>query len=246
MSPPLLRMDLFDRQWATYRTVVDHDLMEHRQLTGAIQAAIQAWLDGRDGGTGLPRMVDLGCGDLGVLAPLLRTLPLGFYTGLDLCAQVLPKAEATLGPVAFPCQWKRQDLMDWAEADPGPEPVHLLHSSFALHHLCDADKLRFLQLAHRQLSPDGMFLWADVFRESGEAREDYLERYVERIHTTWTPLDSGQKQQVIDHITTCDFPADWEAIAHQAEAAGWRWEWIWQGSHQAEALALLTPSTSGT
>jgi len=195
MSPPLLRMDLFDRQWATYRTVVDHDLMEHRQLTGPIQAAIQAWLDDRYEGAGLPRMVDLGCGDLGVLAPLLRNLPLGSYAGLDLGAEVLPKAEATLGPVAFPCQWTMQKLMDWAAADPGPEPVHLLHSSFALHHLCDPDKLRFLQLAHRQLSPDGMFLWTDVFRESGEAREDYLERYVERIHATWTPLTRARSSR---------------------------------------------------
>lgn len=240
------RMDLFDRQWVTYRTVVDHDLMEHRQLTGAINAAIHAWLAGRDAGAERPRMVDLGCGDLGVLAPMLRNLPLGCYAGLDLCAEVLPKAKATLGPVAFACQWQTQDLMDWAAAEPGPEQVHLLHSSFAVHHLSDGDKLRFLQLAHRQLAPDGMFLWADVFREPGETREDYLERYVERIHTTWTPLDSDQKQQVIDHITTSDFPADREAIAHQAAASGWRWEWIWQGAHRAEALALLTPATSGT
>ncbi|MEX1323678.1 MAG: class I SAM-dependent methyltransferase, partial [Synechococcaceae cyanobacterium] len=162
-------MDLFDRQWVTYRTVVDHDLMEHRQLTGAINAAIHTWLAGRDAGAERPRMVDLGCGDLGVLAPMLRNLPLGCYAGLDLCAEVLPKAKATLGPVAFACQWQTQDLMDWAAAEPGPEQVHLLHSSFAVHHLSDGDKLRFLQLAHRQLTPDGMFLWADVFRDPGEA-----------------------------------------------------------------------------
>lgn len=161
---------------------------------------------GRVAGAELPRMVDLGCGDLGVLAPMLRNLPLGFYAGLDLSAQVLPRAKATLGSVAFACQWKTQDLMDWAAAEPGPEQVHLLHSSFALHHPADADKLRFFQLAHRQLAPDGMFLWADVFRDPGEAREGYLERYVERIHAAWTPLDAGQKQQVIDHSTTCDFP----------------------------------------
>ena len=46
-----------------------------------------------------PRMVDLGCGDLALLAPLLRRLPLGSYTGLDLTAQVLPLAQQGLGDV---------------------------------------------------------------------------------------------------------------------------------------------------
>ncbi|MEO1002638.1 MAG: class I SAM-dependent methyltransferase [Cyanobacteria bacterium J06638_7] len=236
-------MDLFDRQWSTYRTVVDSNLMEHRELTAAINGAIHAWLAGREEGAPRPNLVDLGCGDLGFLAPLLRGLPLGSYLGLDLCAQVLPRAEATLGAVVFPCQWRHQDLLSWATAEPGSEPVQLLHSSFALHHLCAADKLRFLRLSRRHLAADGLFLWADVFREPGESRQSYLARYSERVLAAWSPLSADQKAQLINHISTFDFPADRVAIQRDAQACGWRWQWIWQGRHQAEALALLTPAT---
>lgn len=40
--------EMFIRSWTTYRLVVDHDLMEHRELTAALAAAIHAWLAQRD------------------------------------------------------------------------------------------------------------------------------------------------------------------------------------------------------
>jgi SAM-dependent methyltransferase len=235
-------MDFFDRQWATYRAVVDHDLMQHRALTAALGEALEAWLAARPAGAAPPRMVDLGCGDLAVMAPLLRRLPLGSYLGVDLSAPVLPRAANALGPVPYPCRWREQDLLAWAEAEPGPEPVDLLHSAFAIHHLGDDDKARFLRLCRRHLAPDGLFLWADVFRPPGEERPAYVARYVGRIRSGWGVLTPEQQQPVIDHLSQFDFPPDREAIRRVAEACGWRWQWLWQGDHRAEALALLTPA----
>jgi len=235
-------MDLFDRQWATYRAVVDHDLMQHRSLTAAVSQALEAWLAGRPTGAPGPRLVDLGCGDLAVLAPLLRRLPLGSYLGLDLSAAVLTRAQAALGPVPYPCRWREQDLLAWAEAEPGSEPVDLLHSAFAIHHLSDDDKARFLQLARRHIAPQGLFLWADVFRPPGEPLEAYRARYVQRIRSGWRALNSAQQQPLIDHLNRFDFPADRDIIPAVAEASGWQWQWLWQGDHQAEALALLRPA----
>jgi SAM-dependent methyltransferase len=195
-------------------------------------------------------MVDLGCGDLGVLAPLLRRLPLGSYLGLDLSAPVLPRAAAALGPVPYPAAWRIGDLLAWAEAEPSGVPAHgrgepsvdLLHSAFAVHHLTDDDKARFLRLCRRRLAPGGILLWADVFRESGESREDYVARYVQRIRNGWDALQPEQRQQVIDHLSQFDIPADRDAIQRTAEVNGWRWQWLWQGTHRAEALAMLTPA----
>ena len=81
-----------------------------------------------------PSLVDLGCGDLGLLAPLLQTLPLGHYTGLDLCAEVLPLAQAALRQAPFPQSWLAEDLLSWANA-PQAQAVEVIHSSFAVHHL---------------------------------------------------------------------------------------------------------------
>jgi SAM-dependent methyltransferase len=178
-------MDFFDRQWSTYRAVVDHDLMQHRALTAALGQALETWVAARPAGSAPPRMVDLGCGDLAVMAPLLRHLPLGSYLGVDLSAPVLPRATAALGPVPYPCRWRKQDLLAWAEAEPGPEPVDLLHSAFAIHHLSDDDKARFLRLSRRHLAPQGLFLWVDVFRPPGEDRQSYVARYVGRIRSGW-------------------------------------------------------------
>ncbi len=236
-------MDFFDRQWSTYRAVVDHDLMQHRALTAALGEALEAWLAARPAGSAPPRMVDLGCGDLAVMAPLLRRLPLGSYLGVDLSAPVLPRAAAALGPVPYPCQWLDQDLLAWAEAEPGPEPVDLLHSAFAIHHLSDDDKARFLRLCRRHLAPNGLFLWADVFRPPGEDRPAYVARYVDRIRRDWAVLAPEQQQPVIDHLSQFDFPPDRDAIRRTAEACGWTWQWLWQGDHRAEALAALTPAT---
>lgn len=236
-------MEFFERQWASYRAIVEHDLMEHRGVAAATATALEEWLARRAPQAPAPLLVDLGCGDLALLGPLLRRLPLGSYTGLDLAGVVLPLARQALGPVSYPCHWLEENLLTWAETpDPGAARVDILHSAFAIHHLDDAQKTTFLKGARRRLSPDGLFVWTDVFREAGEARQAYLERYVDRIRSGWSPLTAEQQDHVIGHLCSCDIPADRAAIAAAAEAAGWSWRWVWQGAHHAEATAVLTPA----
>jgi hypothetical protein len=230
---------LFERQWTTYRTVVSHDLMEHRALATATAAALERWLARRPAHTPAPVLVDLGCGDLAQLAPWLRGLPLASYTGVDLAAAVLPLAEKALGTVAYPCRWQEGDLLSWIQ-QPGA-PIDILHTAFAVHHLADDAKATFLQAARRRIAADGLILLADVFREPGEALAPYRERYCQRMGG-WKVLSPEQRVQVIEHVSQFDQPADREAIAAAARDAGWHWQWAWQGSHQAEALAVLTPA----
>lgn len=235
-------MEFFNRQWACYRAVVEHDLMEHRAVAAATATAIDGWLAARDGQAAPAVMVDLGCGDLALLAPLLRRLPLGSYTGLDLAEVVLPLARQALGSVPYPCQWLEGDLLDWATGEPAGDSVDILHSAFAIHHLDAAQKAAFLAAARQRLNPGGIFVWTDVFREPGETREAYVERYVRRIRTGWEPLSTEQQDQVIHHLSQCDIPADRAEIQVAAERAGWHWRWSWNGAHHAEATAVLTPA----
>jgi len=234
-------MDFFDRQWSSYRAIVEHDLMEHQAVAAATAAAIERWLTACGGDAPAPTMVDLGCGDLALLAPLLRRLPLGSYTGLDLAAMVLPLAQAALGAVPYPARWQEGDLLAWAQ-ESAAQSADILHSAFAIHHLDDGGKARFLRAARRRISPDGLFLWVDVFREPGECRTAYIARYVERIQAGWQPLTPEQQEHVISHLSRFDIPADRDAIAATARACGWSWHWAWQGSHNAEAMAVLTPA----
>jgi cyclopropane fatty-acyl-phospholipid synthase-like methyltransferase len=236
-------MDFFERQWGTYRTVLSHDLMEHRAVEQATATALEHWLGARPPEASPARMVDLGCGDLALLAPLLRRLPLGSYTGVDLTAAVLPLAEQNLGVVPYPVHWEAGDLLQWANTaqESSAKPVEILHSAFAIHHLTDPQKASFLQAARACIADNGLFLWVDVFREPGETREAYLARYSARVQG-WTALEGPQQEQVIQHLSQCDIPADREAIVEVARQAGWHWRWSWQGRHQAEAMAVLTPA----
>jgi len=240
-------MDFFERQWSSYRAIVEHDLMEHRAVASATAAAIDNWLAARPADAGAPHLVDLGCGDLALLAPLLQRLPLGSYTGLDLAAVVLPLAQQALGPVPYPCHWLEGDLLAWAQGQlasgsAGPS-ADIIHSAYAIHHLDDAAKVTFLQAARSRISPHGLFLWVDVFREPGESCEAYIARYRQRIAAGWHQLTQEQQEHVTSHLSSYDIPADREAIATAARAAGWQWRWAWQGGHQAEAMAVLTHST---
>ena len=245
-------MDLFDRQWATYRSIVEHDLMEHRAVAEATGAAIDRWLAARPAQAEAPRMVDLGCGDLALLAPTIRRLPLASYTGLDLSAAVLPLAQRALEGAPYPCHWLEADLLSWAEARvravqeqaqaESTAATDILHSSFAIHHLEDSAKQAFLRAARQRIAPGGLFLWVDVFREPGEARQAYVQRYRRRVESDWLVLSAEQQEQVISHFSSFDHPADRAAIQTAAEAEGWKWHWAWQGAHRAEALAVLTPA----
>ncbi|MFZ9318940.1 MAG: class I SAM-dependent methyltransferase [Vulcanococcus sp.] len=239
-------MDLFAQQWGTYRAVVEHDLMEHRAIAAATAAVLEEWLARRSPADPAAQMVDLGCGDLAQLAPLLRRLPLGAYTGLDLTPQVLPLAQRALGPVTYPCQWIEGDLLRWASdgscdgSRDGDPQVDIIHSAFAIHHLSEQEKQQCLEALRGRIAPGGLFIWVDVFRNPGESREAYLQRYQARIASSWPQLSEQQKEQVSSHLAACDHPADRLAIAELAEATGWRWRWAWSGRHQAEAMAVLT------
>lgn len=90
-----------------------------------------------------------------------------------------------------------------------------------------------------RLAPGGLLLIADVFREPGEARAAYLQRYIHRIRTRWSSLAPHLQDHVIDHLSGSDFPAERDGFVAMAAEAGWQAHWIWCGSHQAEALVAL-------
>lgn len=233
-------MDLFERQWDIYRSVVDHDWMEHRGFTAACADALQSWMAAHPERHGHARLADLGCGDLALMGPVFQALPLGSYVGVDLTEQVLPMARISLETAAFPSRFICADVTDFIEST--GEDFDLVHAALVLHHLRDADKVRFLAALRGRIRPQGAFLWADLFCEPGESRPDYASRYAARIRRDWRAIGEEEREAIVAHMFTYDHPADRVAIMAAAGQTGWRWEWLWQGHHQAEAVALLTPA----
>jgi cyclopropane fatty-acyl-phospholipid synthase-like methyltransferase len=235
-------MDFFENQWCTYKTIVQHDFMHHQALVGAVEQVLKHYFDGAPSEHS-PHFVDLGCGDADPLVAVLRDLPLGSLLGLDMAATVLPLAAEALGEVAYPCHWIQGDLLDWATAvTPQTNPVDILYSSFAIHHLDGESQEVFLAGARQKINPSGIFLWADIFREPGESVDDFRLRYTQRMTNHWgSALQPQQLAHACFHVSHYDLPADRGAIGTTARKHGWALNWIWNGPDKAEALAVLTP-----
>jgi SAM-dependent methyltransferase len=233
LSPESLA--LFERSWQSYHRVVAADLMEHAGLLQGLAGCLGVFMDGW--GPAPLTMADLACGDLTTLEPLLRSLPLTAFMGLDAAATALPLARARMAGWEVPCHWLQDDLLHWA-GQPA-ERYTVISCLFGLHHLDDPDKQRFLEQVRGRLAEGGLLLIGDVFREPGEDRQTYVQRYVRRIRQQWTSLEPALQDHVIAHLTSSDYPAARDGFTAMAEAAGWRAEWIWRGSHQAEALLAL-------
>jgi 2-polyprenyl-3-methyl-5-hydroxy-6-metoxy-1,4-benzoquinol methylase len=232
-------MEFFERQWRTYRDVVDHDWMEHRGITTAATDALRSWMAAHPERQGKARLLDLGCGDLALMGPVFGGLQLGSYVGVDLTEQVLPLARTALGRSPFEISFQHADISTFIATQ---RDIDLVHASLVLHHLDDDQKAAFLTGLREVVRPDGTFVWADVFRAPDESRDAYVARYAERIRRDWSAIDEADREAIVTHMSTFDFPADREAIVETAAKAGWDWQWLWQGHHQAEAVALLRPA----
>ncbi|TFJ86682.1 hypothetical protein NSK_001771 [Nannochloropsis salina CCMP1776] len=309
-------LQLFEHAWQAYRKLVDNDYMEHSALTTAIALILPTLLPSPCPVTGKKEawMADLGCGDLGLLAPMLRPLPLAGFIGVDATAEVLPlaarrlnaRAESLQARPPWPCEWVCADLLEWSEKrrdvmrgisggvgdaqgrvsfflskeedgrtghrhvegkaegretvaeedgctvrkdagggcsglplSPVPRYLNVVSSLFALHHLSDSGKQRALTALRACVAPGGSMLVADIFRQDGEERELYLERYEARSRE-WTALTEEERELITEHVRSSDFPSERSAFERMAKEAGWAGvRWLWEASHAAEALVLL-------
>jgi SAM-dependent methyltransferase len=228
-------LSLFERSWQSNHRVVAADLMEHAGLLRALVAHLECFVTGW--GPAPLSMADLACGDLTTLEPLLRALPLAAFTGVDAAMTALSLARARMTGWAVPCHWVQDDLLRWAEQQGDLHAV--ITCLFGLHHLADPDKQRFLERAAGRLAPGGVLLIGDVFREPGEERPAYVQRYVRRIREQWSDLAPELQDHVVAHLESSDYPAARDVFTAMAQAAGWRIAWIWAGHHWAERLAVL-------
>lgn len=205
--------EIFD-VWDTYKKVVDNDFMFHRALSEDVERALRTRFNGR-----AFSMLDLGCGDASVLAPILMRVPPTSYRGVDLSERALELARVNLA--GLPC------LADLAHGDmlsavSGAKTYDVLHSSFVLHHLSTDQKAEFFKRAAGALAPEGMLLLVDTVRDEDESRDDYLRRYLGWIESEWAGITSAEKEAIFEHITTSDWPEPVSILDAQARAAGWR------------------------
>ena len=188
---------VFTDNWNVYQKIVQHNYMHHEGF--AAQTAT-VWKE-----LSPASVLDIGCGDAGTMLPLLLEYPETAFTGYDLSGHALKLAASNLEAIPNSIQLREGDMLSLLEQE--PEKLNMIHSSFAIHHLPDSDKQQLFAACYEHLLPGGMFLYTDVFRQSGQSREEYIAEYFRFVDASWPGMEAWEKQIVYDHVQEYDFPA---------------------------------------
>jgi SAM-dependent methyltransferase len=198
----------FRDAWHVYRDVVDHNYMFHRELSAGTGEVLRERFGTRP------------CGDASQSLRALEGVRIDAYHGCDLSEAALTQARANLQQrVAHPVLECR-DLLATMVGLQGSFDV--VFTSFAVHHLGQADKGRFFSEARRLIKGDGLLVLIDVVRDEGDDRSRYLDSYMNHARTHWRALDAADFQLVEDHVRTHDFPETLDTLSRLAADAGFR------------------------
>lgn len=199
-------------EWRVYEKLLIHDYMDHKTFFGRLQQEITRRFQRPI------RILDLGCGDLTPMLPLLHAVPVSRYVGIDESEGALAIAAVRLSALNLPGELINGDLVE--ELETLTDPFDLVVASFSLHHLADsAEKLRSLKAIESHLVADGMFAMIDVFCAEQEPRSDYVVRWIAHADKRYEALQSEEKQLLFDHVRARDNPLSethWKSLAEQA------------------------------
>ena len=230
--------DQLFEEWQVYEKLVTHDYMDHRAFFNRLQAEIMARFERP------VAILDLGCGDLSPILPMLANLSLSKYAGIDESDAALALAERRLKSLRVPGRLIKGDLLAKLAELKGPFDIIL--ASFSLHHLVDpADKRRTLAAARQLLAADGLFALIDVFSAEAESRDQYLERWIEHADHRYVELHSDEKELLFKHVRARDFPVsqiEFQAIGRQAGLESF--EVLLEDSAKLNALVTFSQNSS--
>lgn len=255
-------LELFQNSWITYRTVVNADLMEHKSMTQKLSDAINSWINDRalDGTSPSSpiSIADLGCGDLALLGPVYKSLPLKLFCGVDMSLSALSHArlafagqsDISTSEATTSTAWLNDDILSWAKtiemgSDDETRCVQkfdIIVCAFSVHHLDDDDKTKILTaLVSNKLNKGGVILMADIFRIGNEDRDEYIERFRSHIEANWNVISPDQKIEVVKHVTENDFPASLQHFMSDiAPSCGLNCDLLWSDTADFEKLLKLT------
>jgi ubiquinone/menaquinone biosynthesis C-methylase UbiE len=205
--------DTLFEEWRVYEKLLIHDYMDHRVCFDRLAREITTRFDRP------VTILDLGCGDLTPIRTLLAKVPVAHYVGIDESEVALSIARARLEEDAVPGQLVQNDMRDaLATLD---HSFDIIIASFSLHHLANPDEKQAVFAACVPLlSSDGFLAIIDVFSESLEPRDHYIERWIRHADQCYSALAPEEKQLLFDHVRARDFPVSLAHCRMLGEAAG--------------------------
>lgn len=197
----------FFQGWQLYQSVVQNNLMEHRQIGTALRSVFESLEPGFS-------VLDLGCGDSSMAIKALEGLRVSSYTGVDLTAPALEIARANFRGT-YSATWVHANMVDYiARCD---QQFDVIMTSFAMHHLPADIKQAWLMDIAKHLTPIGCLVLIDTCCPAGMSRDETVQTYLDLI-ADW-PLSTADKATIAKHMWSSDFPES-EAFTNDALTAG--------------------------
>ncbi len=188
-------LEQFQKQWATYQKVVDHESLAHKEIGAILHDSLMAVPDPFD-------FLDITCGDASKMRAALAGTKIRGYRGLDLSQPALELAAKNLEGAPFKVDLDHCDFV--ATLTAGQDPSDVSWCSLSIHHLNTEGKRNLLQALHG--STRKFLMIYEPTRLEGEDRAAYLDRF-ERINkAAWSYLTSDEWNQIYHHVSTCDLP----------------------------------------
>ncbi|UWX57448.1 methyltransferase domain-containing protein [Chlorobaculum sp. MV4-Y] len=203
---------IFRKTWGAYQKVISHNLMFHREIATAVATLFESR-------PGPLHLIDLGCGDASHIVKLFKPGQLEEYCGCDLSQFALDKARKNLEPFGAAVNLCSKDMLSALREAPESH-YDIVYSSYALHHPPAESKQAVFSECRHVLRDNGCIILVDVMRDEGQARQEYLYSYNKTVRTQWEALTPDERNQVQEHIRSCDFPETASTLEQLARNAG--------------------------
>lgn len=202
--------EFFD-QWHIYKKVVRCNYLHHREAYAALAEALNRF--------DRPfRFLDLGAGDAAWTSRVLAGRPVCRYEAVDLSPIALDLARDNLAGAAWETVFTEGDF--GAALRAGGTRHDVIFIGLSLHHLPRGDKEAFLPVVRRHLTEGGSFICYEPIHETGESRDQVLNRWWNLVLAQWTDLTAEERAAVHDHVFGNDYPESCEDYGVMAGAAG--------------------------
>jgi SAM-dependent methyltransferase len=201
--------EIFEREWQTYRTIVDNNYLFHREAYDCLRRIAEKFERPFE-------FLDIACGDASATVGALTGTNVARYFGIELSSAALTIATKNLRALGCPVELQRGDFVEALAA--WQRPVDIAWIGLSLHHLHAPEKLAVMREVRRIVGDNGLFAIYENASPDGEDRAGWLHRSDLTV-TNWKAYSREEWNAMVAHVHANDFPettSRWQALGHEA------------------------------
>lgn len=204
----------FNENWQRYQSALAHNTLYHREMMETLKNFLVKHMANRPFS-----MVDIGCGDCSAIVPILADTSIDRYIGIDAAVDVLKIAAQNLSTI--PCE-KEFIADNMLTAVPNlSEPVDIIFSSYAIHHLFTDEKMELFESCKQKLKTNGFLIMIDGVLKPQQSRQLWLQELEERMVITNPDLSAEEITIRMQHPIADDHPDTIATFAGIAKKQSW-------------------------